>query len=245
MPFTVGGYTVSEWSNSQTHEDFYNYTRDGNDPQARGLGDKGVDKKPNTAATYLVLHHYTEEDTYGLVIWHRAAGLGDTTGKAGTTCVNLAGQFQTSGFVFEGGQGIKTGTHGEHDFTYAKGEPVTDNDVSALVHEAGTGLGFRNVTTLAEDEPQDFQDADLFQQDSYTIDRGNAIAEHLFGWDPGDGVMWGPLSAGTYSFELKMHDISRDSDGDYPAEWIVVGPNDWAVAGTAGEGTSVTVEIDV
>lgn len=46
-----------------------------------------------------------------------------------------------SDFVYESGEAITTGFHGETDFVYASGDPVPNNGVSDLVFESGTGLG--------------------------------------------------------------------------------------------------------
>lgn len=46
-----------------------------------------------------------------------------------------------SDFIFEDGQPITVGSHGEHDFVYAAGDRVTDSGRSTLVFERGTGLG--------------------------------------------------------------------------------------------------------
>jgi len=43
--------------------------------------------------------------------------------------------------VFEKGNEIQTGSHGEHDYVYASGERVTDQGDSNFVFESGTGLG--------------------------------------------------------------------------------------------------------
>jgi len=44
-------------------------------------------------------------------------------------------------FVFENGEAIDVGSHGTHDYVYADGTPVPDEDVSTIVFEDGTGLG--------------------------------------------------------------------------------------------------------
>lgn len=46
-----------------------------------------------------------------------------------------------SQFVFEEGEAIDVGSHGEHDFTFHEGEPVPDTGQSTLTFEEGTGLG--------------------------------------------------------------------------------------------------------
>ena len=47
----------------------------------------------------------------------------------------------SSGFVFEEGEAIGVGRHGEHDFVFHEGEPVPDGDGSTLTFEEGTGIG--------------------------------------------------------------------------------------------------------
>lgn len=46
-----------------------------------------------------------------------------------------------SSFVFEEGDPIEVGSHGDHDFVYHEGNPVLDGGQSTLVFEAGTGIG--------------------------------------------------------------------------------------------------------
>lgn len=46
-----------------------------------------------------------------------------------------------SDFVYEKGDAIDVGTHGDHDYVFAKGDPVQDTGESAVVFESGTGIG--------------------------------------------------------------------------------------------------------
>lgn len=46
-----------------------------------------------------------------------------------------------SDYVFERGEPIQVGSHGEHIYVFSQGEPVTDAGVSEFVFESGTGLG--------------------------------------------------------------------------------------------------------
>jgi len=87
-----------------------------------------------------------------------------------------------SNFVYEKGGAIDVGNHGDHDFVYHEGGPVPDTGESALVYEAGQGLG--GLGGLAHRYPFDSgaQDtvgsADLGVNGSVTFDRtgkdGNA-----------------------------------------------------------------------
>jgi len=44
-------------------------------------------------------------------------------------------------YIFEQGEAIALGSHGEHDYVFASGEKVPDTGTSTLVFESGTGLG--------------------------------------------------------------------------------------------------------
>lgn len=46
-----------------------------------------------------------------------------------------------SNFVYEEGEAIDTGRHGETDYVFHQGDPVPNEGVSSLVFESGTGLG--------------------------------------------------------------------------------------------------------
>lgn len=46
-----------------------------------------------------------------------------------------------SDFIYESGDPVVVGAHGEHDYVYASGEPVSDTGQSSVVFESGTGLG--------------------------------------------------------------------------------------------------------
>ena len=46
-----------------------------------------------------------------------------------------------SGFVFEGGEAIDVGQHGDTDLVYHQGDPVPNTGQSSLVFEQGVGLG--------------------------------------------------------------------------------------------------------
>ena len=60
-----------------------------------------------------------------------------------------------STFVFDRGEAIEVGNHGDSDFLYHKGTPVENSGDSTLVYEAGTGLGA--VLAVIDD----FEDGDI------------------------------------------------------------------------------------
>lgn len=45
-----------------------------------------------------------------------------------------------SDYVYESGTAVDVGTHGEHSYVFASGEPFTDSGVSTYVFESGTGI---------------------------------------------------------------------------------------------------------
>lgn len=47
----------------------------------------------------------------------------------------------SSDFVFEEGEEIDVGSHGDHEFVFNEGEPVPDRGVSEIVFEEGVGIG--------------------------------------------------------------------------------------------------------
>lgn len=50
-----------------------------------------------------------------------------------------------SDYVFIDGVPIDVGEHGEHDYLFHSGEPVTDRGESSFVFESGTGVGGQNL----------------------------------------------------------------------------------------------------
>jgi len=53
-----------------------------------------------------------------------------------------------SSFIYEQGDAIEVGSHGDHNFVFADGDQVADGGGSTLTFEAGTGLGVRDVHTV-------------------------------------------------------------------------------------------------
>lgn len=54
-------------------------------------------------------------------------------------------------YLFERGEEIATGSHGDHDYVYASGEPVPDTGPSTLVFESGVGIGGGIIIDSFED----------------------------------------------------------------------------------------------
>lgn len=50
-----------------------------------------------------------------------------------------------SSYVFESGEAIEVGSHGQHDYVFSGGSPVSDTGQSTLVFESGSGLGAGDI----------------------------------------------------------------------------------------------------
>jgi len=85
-----------------------------------------------------------------------------------------------SSYVYESGDAIDVGSHGETDFVYVSGEPVPNTGRSTLVYESGTGIGGRFTATL-RNEAGDILETIQIVDDTY--DKGG-IALH-FGFEGG------------------------------------------------------------
>lgn len=99
-----------------------------------------------------------------------------------------------SDYIFEEGDPITVGNHGEHDFLFSDGEPVLDGGDSGIVFEEGTGLGGANAL-FWRFEPDDGAGgglstaADLFEEeigaevtvrDSYSVSLDTALDEDTY-----------------------------------------------------------------
>jgi len=57
-----------------------------------------------------------------------------------------------SDYIFESGEAIDVGSHGETDYVFASGEPVANSGDSSFVFESGTGLGgLSGITVVFRD----------------------------------------------------------------------------------------------
>jgi len=71
-----------------------------------------------------------------------------------------------STFVYEQGEAISVGSHGDHDFVFHEGDPVTDTGISDLVFEAGTGLGQAHLIWYSQKSPDKYHEIDY---DTFSI----------------------------------------------------------------------------
>lgn len=247
MTFEVNGTEVGVYDTNESHQDFY--FADGDDterPNAVGLADRNLWVNGDEVTAYVFLHR-AGDGSLGLGFWFvEDTDTNITAGFAQRTVVeNLTDNISSSGFVFDRGQGVLTGGHGQHDFVYAEGTPVTDEGNSDFAFEEGTGLSYENVQTLVEDDEQSFGGG--ASDDRYETTFSDVYADHLYGNVPGDGVIWS-VSGGNWSVTASMEEegSERDtSDTDFPARWYGVGPSGSVDAGPAGAGTSVSITVDV
>lgn len=244
MTFEVNGVEVGVYDrpNSTTAE-----VVDFGDTKPNSIGlqnDLGMNVNDGTFTTYVGA--LNASDGISLLIWH-IKGLNTTLREAQIRCVDLAANVQSTGYVFIEGQGIETGTHGTHDYTFSDGSKVNDDGDSPIVFEDGTGLSLSNVETSHEDDPENFSDPNPANNDTYAIEGNDAVSRNLFDGDSGDSVGW-YISGGSYRFTVQMEQLddgrSDESDG-FPDRWCGVGPSGSVDGGAAGPGTSVTVAVDI
>lgn len=55
-----------------------------------------------------------------------------------------------TGFIYEEGEEVLTGDHGETELAFAEGDPIPDRGVSDLVFEEGTGIGGGGIVLSAD-----------------------------------------------------------------------------------------------
>lgn len=82
-----------------------------------------------------------------------------------------------SNFVFEQGEPIEVGTHGETDFVFHEGDPVPNTGRSDFVFEAGVGLG--GASLVFDGTEIGFYDTGLSQSD-WAARRDNA--PNMYEW---------------------------------------------------------------
>jgi hypothetical protein len=250
MTFKVGGTEVGFYSTAESHVDFYGLVSGGDvDPQAQGLKDAGVfDTNGGVHACRIGLHENTNDGTYAMFIHNGEVTDGSEKGQAKTICEDLETKLQQAGYVFDAGQGVQVGSAGDTDYVFVSGEQLTNEGTSPLVFESGVGVNYENVSTLVEDDEEDPNTTGDFA-DSYDTTGTDAIAQHGYSRSPSDGVVW-PLTVGSYEFTLRMErvDDGRDlslSEYPLPEYFYGVGPSSFTDAGSAGEGATVQIDVDL
>lgn len=77
-----------------------------------------------------------------------------------------------SKYIFESGEGIDVGSHGEHDYVFSQGSPVADTGKSAYVFESGTGIGGESAKiTISDSFGEEEADVNI-------IERSESIEEY-------------------------------------------------------------------
>lgn len=72
-----------------------------------------------------------------------------------------------SSYIFESGNAIDVGSHGEHDYVFASGEPVVDSGQSDLVYESGIGIGGGSIRAILKDGGTTLVDTGLIEETTY------------------------------------------------------------------------------
>jgi hypothetical protein len=233
------GRSVSIYSTSESHNDFYGFTSGvEGEPNAQNLyNNTNIMSRPNTHAVYVFVHKDTTDGTYAIGLWI----LEENSSKDGsqvTEFVGLPGGANESGYVFESGNPITYGEHGSDSYMFHSGEPVSNFGVSNYVFQSGTGLrGGTDKTPVARDDPPGEGNAD-----EYGVNNdGSPYSDHAYGRTNGDGVMW-TVPPG---FDDTIILTANSGRGGYPnpSLWVGRGPNGEEVTKTAGSGTEFNVQI--
>lgn len=148
-----------------------------------------------------------------------------------------------SDFVFESGEAIDLGAHGDHDYVFASGEPVPDTGVSSLVFESGTGLGGGNSVTIRDDAGEETAALPLIE-DSQTIENwydygggggsfGSSGAGQITNWTADNYVtvlLYRNTSSGDVSAVAHYDKVDTGTPGgDIESSWSDI-PGDWDLA---------------
>lgn len=111
-----------------------------------------------------------------------------------------------SNYVFESGDAIEVGSHGDHSYVYHSGNPVLDSGRSNYVFESGTGLGGQSIQVTLSQGGSDLVTTPVINDSTY---RSGGI-----GWFA-DSQGSNPDSAFFNSAKLKDGTVIDDfADGD-------------------------------
>lgn len=125
-----------------------------------------------------------------------------------------------SSFVYEKGDPIQVGSHGDHSYVYHSGDPVTDSGESSFVYESGTGIG-GGVTLRLFSDGGDFHEELSFPE----VQNGSVegIAIHVGYQGNGGTFDFIRKNDGTIIDDMEDMDLSEYS-GDVGAFNIVKSP---------------------
>lgn len=92
-----------------------------------------------------------------------------------------------SDFVYESGEPIGVGTHGETDFLFHQGDPVPNTGDSEYVYEAGTGLGGAQPVVYACDDTKIYE---LDYDNNFSITRSHTPSFSPHGAGGDSNTIW-------------------------------------------------------
>lgn len=233
MSLIYNGLDVGHYTFSGSWEEFYD--------DGRGSGGGSFIQNQGTHTAYIFLAEREDsEDSYGLGAHFYDED--NDNAQIKTTWVDLQENITEDGDVFVTGQAISTGSHGTHDYAFSSGTPVRDEGDSGLVFESGTGLSLRNIETLLEDDPESFGSG--FTDDTYNTNRDDAVAQHFYEQNAGDGVIW-DIDSGSYDTTIIASDITdgRPTSPPNPDVWYIIGPQGAVDAGSTDSSITVTIDL--
>jgi len=137
------------------------------------------------------------------------------------------------GYIFESGEGVILGKHGDTNYVYASGEPVPNSGLSEFVFESGTGLGgfgLEDFEGFPDDKNLYSGDTGLFFSASETTTQGD-----LSGYFEYQGAQ-----NAVYTNEKEPLELGRKYRIDLRSE---EGNNVGVLAYTRSDGTGYTIEI--
>lgn len=108
------------------------------------------------------------------------------------------------GFIFDKGEAVDVGSHGEHEFVYSGGTPVVDRGRSTLAYEAGTGLGGKIVAVVNGTDAYDVTPVESPEsiQSFYDYDgQTGAVGSHGY-WDFEEVRLWAYHDTSSNSYYL-------------------------------------------
>lgn len=102
-------------------------------------------------------------------------------------------------YIYEKGTPINTGSHGETDYVFASGEPVTNSGESDFVFESGFGLGGTGVIEISDGTGTESAAVGVIEK--------NQTVENFYDHEPdlyarGDVLNWAEAKTASFMFYL-------------------------------------------
>jgi len=147
-----------------------------------------------------------------------------------------------SSYLFEQGEAVSVGSHGDHEYVFHSGDPVPDTGLSSLVFETGVGLGEAQVVFFSDQSNNRFAELD-YADFSVIQSRSSPVGSDPDGAGGDPTVFWGANSQPDDRdldrfFEFDPADLSvvRSVQPDYSTESEPSGPSE------AGGGADYFIE---